>query len=137
MAEAAAALEQRCLQTPPSNDVAAPLAALQGAVDATRSAMAHAIAALEVAASAGAVVPSVVTDVPGVYAALKGLAVLLQVSDLQALQHFAEIRPALATVGAQQLGELELAVQGLQFEVAHTLCQAMLRQYAPTPPVSA
>ena len=137
LAEAAAALEQRCLQTPPSNDVAAPLAALQGAVDATRSAMAHAIAALEVAASAGAVVPSVVTDVPGVYAALKGLAVLLQVSDLQALQHFAEIRPALATVGAQQLGELELAVQGLQFEVAHTLCQAMLRQYAPTPPVSA
>ncbi len=133
LADAAAALEQRCRKPPPAGDVAEPLAALQGAVDAARSAIVDAIAALDADASAGAVVPSVATDGPGVHAALTGLAVLLQASDLQALQHFAEIRPALAAVGAEHLADLEIAVQGLQFDQAHALCRTMLRKFAPRP----
>ncbi|MFZ2327890.1 MAG: ATP-binding protein [Rhodoferax sp.] len=133
LAEAAAALEQHCLQILPSTDVAAPLAALQGAVDATRSALAHAMTELDADASSDVVDPPVATDGSGIHAALTGLAALLQASDLQALQHFAEIRPALAALGVEQLSELEAAVQALQFDQAHALCRTLLRQFAPRP----
>jgi len=62
--------------------------------------------------------------------ALRSLMDVLLACDLQALQQFTEIRPALVAQGVQELGALEAAVQGLQFDVAHALCQAIARRHA-------
>ena len=62
--------------------------------------------------------------------ALAQLEPLLAASDLTALELFATLRPALEHLPPAQLEPLEAALQNLELDEAHALCEALLSQLA-------
>jgi HPt (histidine-containing phosphotransfer) domain-containing protein len=106
---------------------------LQAAAAATQQALERAIADLDDAAGAANATVGVL-GASDLQAALRSLMDVLQACDLQALQQFADIRPALAALGADELDALEAAVHSLQFDVAHALCQSIARRHAAQSP---
>jgi PAS domain S-box-containing protein len=59
-------------------------------------------------------------------AALRKIAALAAANDLEALQCFAEVREALCGLPADGLDRLDEALQNLDLQAAHALCQEML-----------
>jgi CheY-like chemotaxis protein len=62
--------------------------------------------------------------------AVKELDRLLAASDMEALMRFAEIRDQIANSYAGDFKLLEGAMQGLELEQAHSLCQALLKSWS-------
>jgi signal transduction histidine kinase/CheY-like chemotaxis protein len=131
LATIAARLEQDCRHEPSAGVSAQGWRELLATAAATRQALQQAIATLDDAADSERTLATGGTaQEHDLQTALRSLMDVLLACDLQALQQFTEIRPALVAQGVQELGALEAAVQGLQFDVAHALCQAIARRHA-------
>jgi two-component system sensor histidine kinase/response regulator len=105
------------------------LDALAGLTESTRTALALAMAWLAPAPLAHeAPAPNVALDVSKALTALRELDALLLASDLAALQRHAELRPCLAGLPAPFGDDLDAALQSLELDAAHRLCQQMQRQ---------
>jgi hypothetical protein len=100
-------------------------------VQSTQEALKEAIAQLEhgpVATSAGG--GAAPTPVAGEAAmnALRRISALSAASDLEALQCYAQAREALSGLPVEFMDGLDEALQNLDLEAAHLLCEDMLSQ---------
>jgi two-component system sensor histidine kinase/response regulator len=106
------------------------------AMAAARKALEQSLVAMDVASeSASETAP--VPNPSELDVALRRLMDVLLACDLQALSQFAEVRPALAALGTDELEALETAIHNLQFDVAHALCQTIAQRHAGQAPSAA
>jgi PAS domain S-box-containing protein len=133
----ASRLEKWCNQSPVVQDAAAQTQVLALLTTQTASALAEVIVSLEeeplATSTPGGGLPAnapvqLPLNLPAVKAALAELMPLLAVSDLSALDLFAQHRTVLEGLGADQLAPLEDAMQALDLDVALTVCQTIQSQ---------
>ena len=127
LAAKAAELEALCKAGGTAAQCAGGLDELVSLVQPTQSSLARAIEHLEIKAApvSSAAQP---LDRTAALEALRELSALLRACDMAVLPRFTELQAPLASLPDALCQQLDLALQGLEFEKAHRLCSAMIGQ---------
>jgi HPt (histidine-containing phosphotransfer) domain-containing protein len=126
LAAQAAKLEALCKAEAGIQDCAQELVHFSAMVPSARDRLEQAIASLEPTPIRTATPDADPVAQAAAFDALRKIAALAAADDLEALQCFAEVREALSGLPADGLDRLDEALQNLDLEAAHALCQDML-----------
>jgi HPt (histidine-containing phosphotransfer) domain-containing protein len=131
LAALAAKLETLCKSQVWTAECAQALESLSTLVQSTRKNLRVAITGLD-QVPAESVAPMVdTTTMAAAMVALQKVAALAAASDMEALMCFAEVRDSLSVLPGNFADRLDQALQNLELDAAHTLCEDMLSAYPP------
>ena len=128
LAHQAADLEEKCRAAGGVLECADGLKDLAMLAQQAQALLQHAVAQLVPEAPAVKVSDTSILNKSLALGALRELAGLAHASDLQVMQRYAELRQALTGLDGDFCNRLEDALQSLDLDAAHTLCQAQIAQ---------